>query len=159
MRKSLKALGMAAGAAAVVAALAVGSVAAQTATTPWSMHGSVIAKAASNLGVTEARFTEAMQQAHNAAIDDAVKAGQLTQAQADWMRAHQAQMVQGAGPAGMGPGMMQGGGFAGMGAGMMQGGGPAGAGPGMMQGGTNGRGPMGGRFGGAGWSQPVPPTR
>ena len=139
MRKSLKVFvaGVAA-AAIVVGALAVGSAAAQA---PFGgsggMHQAVIARAASILGVSEAKLDEAFAQAHGQALDDAVKAGDLTQAQADWMKQRHAAMQQG----GFGPG-----------SGMM--------GPGMM----GGRGPMmGGRFGGTGygprWAATPTPSR
>jgi uncharacterized protein YecT (DUF1311 family) len=113
------------GVAVVAGALAVGTAAAQT---PFGnaggMHQAVLTKAAATLGVSEAKLNEAFVQAHDQALDDAVKAGQLTQAQADWMKQRHAAMQQG----GFGPGY--------------------GMGPGMM----GGRGPMmGGRFGGAGY--------
>ena len=45
--------------------------------------GGVWARAAALLGVPEAKLVDAFAQAHNQALDDAVKAGYLTQAQAD----------------------------------------------------------------------------
>src|SRR3990172_5726562 len=65
------------------------------------MHTTVITKAAAKLGVTEAALTSALDQSHADALDDAVKAGYLTQQQADFMKAHHATM----GTTGMGPGM------------------------------------------------------
>ncbi|TAK20769.1 MAG: hypothetical protein EPO26_17250 [Chloroflexota bacterium] len=90
--------------ATIVGGLAVGAVAAQTPSAPTgygSMHTTVITKAAARLGVTEAALTSALDQSHADALDDAVKAGYLTQQQADFMKAHHATM----GTTGMGPGM------------------------------------------------------
>jgi hypothetical protein len=134
MSKGLKVLGAGLAGALLVGALVVGSAAAQAPLGgPGGMHQAVIARVASNLGVPEAKLNEAFAQAHDQALDDAVKAGELTQAQADWMKQRHAAMAQG----GFGPGR--------------------GMGPGMM----GGRGPMmGGRFGGAGDGPPwaAPPT-
>jgi hypothetical protein len=106
MRNQFKVLSAAVGTALVVGALAVGSVGAQTPTTsaPWSMREAVHAKVAAALGVPEAKLESALTQARSQALDDAVKAGQLTQQQADWMKQRQAAMQQG----GYGPGMMGG---------------------------------------------------
>ena len=115
MRKNLKVLVAGVAAVVVVGALAVGSVAAQAPLGgPGGMHQAVIARVASTLGVTEAKLNEAFAQAHDQALDDAVKAGQLTQAQADWMKQRHAAMAQGGfGPGAgmMGPGMMGGWGY------------------------------------------------
>jgi hypothetical protein len=111
MRNRFKVLSAAVGTAVVVGALAVGSVGAQTpaASAPWSMREAVHEKAAAALGVPEAALEAALTQAHAQVLDDAVKAGQLTQAQADFMKQRQAAMQQvgkGFGPGyGMGPGM------------------------------------------------------
>jgi hypothetical protein len=120
MRKGLIGLLAGVGIALIVGALVIGIAAAQTSAGPWSMHGAVWTRAAAILGVPEARLAEAFTQAHDQALDDAVKAGQLTQAQADWMKQRHQWMLQNGG----GPGMM--------------------GGYGMMV----GRGMMGGRFGG-----------
>src|SRR5688572_6944293 len=112
MRNQFKVLSAAVGTAVVVGALAVGSVGAQTpaAPAPWSMREAVHEKVAAALGVPEATLEAALTQAHAQALDDAVKAGQLTQARADVMKQRQAAMRQGGGPGtgfgyGMGPGM------------------------------------------------------
>jgi hypothetical protein len=110
MRNRFKVLSAAVGTAVVVGALAVGSAGAQTPAAPWSMREAVQEKAAAALGVPEAALEAALTQAHAQVLDDAVKAGQLTQAQADFMKQRQAAMQQGVGPGfgpgcGMGPGM------------------------------------------------------
>src|SRR5262245_55591603 len=99
--------------AQVAGAVGVG-VAAAPAPTPsrsFGMDGAVWARVAAILGVPAARLTDALAQAHNQALDDAVKAGQLTQAQADWMKQHHQAMLQGGAGVGMmgGYGMMSGG--------------------------------------------------
>jgi hypothetical protein len=137
MVNQVKVLSAAVGTAVVVGVLVVGSVGAQTpaASAPWSMREAVHEKVAAALGVPEARLEAALAQAHAQAFDDAVEAGQLTQAQADFMKQRQAAMQSGVG-AGFGPGF-------GMGPGMrgrMGGYGPGGgAGPGA---GPFGRGPL-----------------
>ena len=120
------------GVAAVVGALAVGAAAAQAPAGAGATHQAMLGRAAAILGVSEARLNEAFAQAHDQALEDAVKAGRLTQAQADWMKQRHAAMAAG----GFGPG-----------GGMM--------GQGMM----GGRGPMmGGRFGGMGYGPPSAAT-
>jgi hypothetical protein len=102
------------GAVLVVGALVWGTAFAQTPTPRLgAMHGTVISRAAAILGLPEARLTDALAQAHDQALDDAVKAGQLTQAQADWMKQHMRAGGMGAGMMGVGSGMM------GIGTGMM----------------------------------------
>jgi hypothetical protein len=125
MRKGLTGLLLGVGVALIVGLVVVGVVAAQTPTpaTPGGFHGAVLAKAAAILGVSEAKLSDALIQAHSQALDDAVEAGYLTQAQADWMKQHHQSM-----PRNGGPGLM--GGYGKMGHGMM------------------GGGMMGGRFGG-----------
>jgi hypothetical protein len=74
------------------------------------MHQTMVGRAAAILGVTPARLTDALAQAHDDALYNAVKSGQLTQEQADWMKQHHRAIQQGAGPGMMGgmmgPGMM-----------------------------------------------------
>lgn len=115
MRTSVKIAGPIVGVAVAVGALLVGSATAQPAAPApsWDMHNGVLSRAAANLGVPEARLTQAMDQAHDQVLDDAVKAGQLTQAQADQMKQIHRQMAQGGGAMG---GMMGAGtaGFGGM---------------------------------------------
>src|SRR3972149_5665644 len=71
-------------------------------------------------GIDFAKVQEAMQAAHAEALKQAVDDGKLTQEQADWMLARQAQMrawqasgERPFGPGMMGPGLRAGGGFAG----------------------------------------------
>jgi hypothetical protein len=136
MRNRLKALQVGLGVVLVLGALLVGTAAAQRPVpgAPGGMHGAVVAKAAAILGVPEAQLTEAFAQAHEQALDDAVKAGYLTRAQADGMKQRHRAMPQTGGP----------------GAGMI--------GVGMM-----GAGMMGGRHGGPGygprWDATPTPTR
>jgi hypothetical protein len=120
MRKGLTGLLFGLSVALIVGLAVVGVAAAQAPTPvgPGGFHTAVVAKAAAILGVSEAKLTDAFGQAHSQALDDAVKAGQLTQAQADWMKQRHQAMLQNGGPGPMG-------------------------GYGMM-----GRGMMGGRFGG-----------
>ncbi len=138
MRTSLKVLLVGLGVFLVLGAVVVGTAAAQTPTPVGTggFHTAVWAKAAAILGVPEATLADAFAQAHAQALDDAVKAGYLTQAQADWMKQHQQWMLRNGMP---GPGMM-----GGYGRGVMGGG----YGPGM------------GRFGG-GYGPPwsATPTR
>jgi hypothetical protein len=99
MGNQFKVLSAAVGTAVVVGVLAAGSVGAQTpaASAPWSMRVAVHEKVAAALGVPEATLEAALTQAHAQALDDAVKAGQLTQAQADVMKQGQAAMQSGVG--------------------------------------------------------------
>ena len=93
------------GAVLVVGALAWSTALAQTPTSKaGAIHGTTIARAAAILGVPEAKLTDALAQAHDQALDDAVTAGQLTQAQADWMKQRMRAGAMGAGM--MGAGMM-----------------------------------------------------
>ena len=86
MERRLTVAVMAVGVVLVVGALAGGTALAQT-PTPRSgtRHETVLARAAAILGVPETTLTDALAQAHGQALDDAVGAGQLTQAQADRM--------------------------------------------------------------------------
>jgi hypothetical protein len=106
MRNGLVGLAVGVGLALVLGVLVVGVAGAQTPTGggPFGMHGAVWARAAAILGVPEAKLTDAFAQA----LDDAVKAGQLTQPQADWMTQHHRGMPQGGAASGMmgGTGMM-----------------------------------------------------
>jgi hypothetical protein len=135
MRNQFKVLSAAAGTAVVVGALAVGSVGAQTpASAPWSMREAVHEKVAAALGVPEATLEAALTQAHSQALDDAVKTGQLTRAQADFMTQRHAAMQSGTGAGfgpgfGMGPGMRGRMGGYGPGGGVVPGAGPFGRGP------------------------------
>ena len=103
MRKGLIGLVVGLGAVLIAGAVVVGVTAAQTPmpTGPFGMHGAVWAKAAAILGVPEAELTDAFAQAHSQALDDAVRAGQLTQPQADWMTQHHRGMPQGGATSGM----------------------------------------------------------
>jgi len=70
--------------------------------------GETMAQIAASKGLTADQFTTLMKDARNQAIDAAVKAGTLTQAQADWMKTRGGMMGanNGAGRgAGMGRGM------------------------------------------------------
>jgi hypothetical protein len=126
MRNGLTGLLFGLSIALIVGALVVGVAAAQTATpgAPGGFHNVILARAAAILGVSEAKLGDAFVQAHNQALDDAVKSGQLTQAQADQMKQRQQWMLQNGG----GSGMM--GGYGMMGRGMMRGGFGGGYGPG-----------------------------
>jgi hypothetical protein len=73
------------------------------------MHQTMVGRAAAILGVTPARLTDALAQAHDDALYNAVKSGQLTQEQADRMKQHHRAIQQGAGPGMMGSGVMRGG--------------------------------------------------
>jgi hypothetical protein len=69
-------------------------------------NGETMAQIASSKGLTADQFSTLMTDARNQAIDQAVKDGTLTQAQADWMKQRGAgQMVGGAGGMGGGRGM------------------------------------------------------
>jgi hypothetical protein len=127
MRKDLTSLLFGLSIALVVGVALIGVAAAQTPTigAPGGFHNAVVAKAAAILGVSEAKLTDAFAQAHDQALDDAVTTGQLTQAQADWMKQRHQWMLQNGG----GPGMM--GGYGGMGRGMMGGRFGGGYGPGV----------------------------
>jgi hypothetical protein len=140
MRKSLTVVLAVLGVVLVVGALVVGPALAQTpvAGSPGGFHGAMVARAAAILGVPGVKLTDAFTQAHAQALDDAVRAGSLTQAQADWMKQRQ-QWMQQNGWSGVGM----------MGGGMM--GGAFGVGPGWGQ----GQGMMGGRFGGP-YAAPTP---
>ena len=122
MRKTLKLLALSLGVAVLVGALGIGAAfAADPTPTPSTNYHSVfVSKLAQALGVDQSKVDPALTQARDATIDQAVKDGQITQQQADWMK----QRLQQAQAAGFGPGY--GGPF----------GGPWG-------------GPRGGRFGGA----------
>ena len=66
--------------------------------------GETMAQIASSKGLTAEQFTALMTAARTQAIDQAVKAGTLTQAQADWMKTRGGGMM-GAGQRGAGRGM------------------------------------------------------
>ena len=68
------------------------------------VKGETMAQIASSKGLTAEQFTALMTDARTQAIDQAVKAGTLTQAQADWMKTRGAGMM-GAGQTGRGRGM------------------------------------------------------
>ncbi len=70
-------------------------------------NGEMMAQIAYSTGLTATQFQVLMQDARSQAIDQAVKDGTLTQAQADWMKKRGAGMVGGRG-AGMGRGAGQG---------------------------------------------------
>src|SRR5512133_1055856 len=65
--------------------------------------GETMAQIAASKGLTAEQFTALMTDARTQAIDQAVKAGTLTQAQADWMKTRGGMM--GAGQRGAGRGM------------------------------------------------------
>ena len=127
MRKGLTGLLFGLSLALIIGLAVVGIAAAQTPAPPGpgGFHNAVVAKAAAILGVSEAKLGDAFLQAHSQALDDAVKAGALTQAQADWMKQRHQAMLQNGG----GPGMM--GGYGMMGRGMMGGRFGGGYGPGF----------------------------
>ncbi len=87
--------------------------------------GETMAQIASSKGLTSDQFWTLMTDARNQAIDQAVKEGTLTQAQADWMKQHGVGMM--AGGRGMTPGTASGVGMGG-GRGMMGGAGFRGTG-------------------------------
>ena len=97
MRTSVGIAGPIAGLAIAAAAFAGSSAIAQPAapSAPCGMHQAMLARAAANLGVPEARLADALRQAHDQGLDDEVKAGHLTQAQADAMRQRHRDMEQG----------------------------------------------------------------
>src|SRR5262245_54226956 len=104
MRKGLIGLLFGVGAVLIVGAVVVGGAAAQTPTpgAPGGFHSAVLTRAAAILGVSEATLDDAFVQAHNEALDDAVKAGYLTQAQADWMKQRHQWMLRSGGAGLMG---------------------------------------------------------
>ncbi len=59
--------------------------------------GETMAQIAAAKGLTTAQFQSLMTEARSSAIDQAVKAGTLTQAQADWMKQRGAGMMAGGG--------------------------------------------------------------
>ena len=67
--------------------------------------GETMAQIASSKGLTAEQFTALMSDARTQAIDQAVKAGTLTQAQADWMKQRQGRMMGGNAGRGAGRGM------------------------------------------------------
>ncbi|MHB1417517.1 MAG: hypothetical protein ACYC1C_19900 [Chloroflexota bacterium] len=133
MRQSVKILSVTLGVMLLLGVLGVGAAFAQTPapTTATDWQSAFLGKVATILGVDEQKLTDAFTQARSETIDEAVQAGQMTQAQADWMK----QRVEQAQQDGFGPGV----------------GGP------MMRGGRGGH--MGGQFGGP-WAQQAPaPTQ
>src|SRR5690349_6092432 len=104
MRKGLIGSLVGLGLALVVGALVVAGAAAQTPGPAGAggVQNGVWSRAAAILGVPEAKLTDAFAQAHAQALDDAVKAGYLAQAQADWMTQHHQWMLQNGGPGFMG---------------------------------------------------------
>ena len=58
-------------------------------------NGETMAQIAASKGLTAAQFTTLMSEARSQAIDQALKAGTLTQAQADWMKQRGAGMAAG----------------------------------------------------------------
>jgi hypothetical protein len=126
MRKGFTGLLFGVSVALIVGAVAFSVALAQTPspTPTGGFHGAVLTRAAAILGVPEAKLADALVQAHRQALDDAVRTGALTQAQADWMAQHHQWMLQNGG----GPGMM--GGYGMMGRGMMDGRFGGGYGPG-----------------------------
>jgi hypothetical protein len=133
MCKSVKILSVTLGVLLLLGILGAGAAFAQTPapTTATDWHSAFLGKVAKILGVEEQKLTDAFTQARSETIDEAVKDGQMTQEQADWMQQRIEQAQQG----GFGPGV----------------GGP-------MHGGTRG-GPMGGRFGGPGAQPASAPSR
>ena len=71
--------------------------------------GETMAQIAASKGLTSAEFYTLMKDARSQAIDQAVKDGTLTQAQADWMKQRGAGMMSGYGRRGAGRGGMMGG--------------------------------------------------
>ncbi len=97
MRKSLKVLSVTLGIAILVGVLGVGAVLAAdptptptTTTTKTDYQQLFLSKLAQILGIDEQRLTDAMTQARkdteNQMIDDAVKAGRMSQEYADWLK-------------------------------------------------------------------------
>ncbi len=87
-------------------ALAAGPTAGPTPTSGMMDHQAFVAKVAQKLGVSEQKLNEAMGSAHTEMLDEAVKAGQITQQQADQMKKHMEQTGSGAGMMGSNSGMM-----------------------------------------------------
>jgi hypothetical protein len=79
-------------------------------------NGETMAQIAASAGLTADQFTTLMQEARSQAIDAAVEAGTLTQAQADWMKTRGPGMM--GANSGMGRGAGRGRGMHGMGMGM-----------------------------------------
>jgi hypothetical protein len=95
--------------------------------------GKMVAQLAQEKGVDLETVVKAADEAHDQALDAQVKAGRLTQEQADWMDAHMEANIRAMLAGQFGPGMMGGPGFGrrgGMGPDM----GPGRHGPGMMPG-------------------------
>lgn len=154
-RWKVMALALGIGALLVVGTFRLGVAFAAGTPTPTAVatnHDAFAGRVAAILGVDPTKLENAIVQARNETLDQAVKDGRLTQQQADWMKQHLAQNGAGFGPgygAGYGPGMM------GIGPGYGPGaaGSGFGYGPGMMRGGFGGAGtcPYAGAWG-------IPPT-
>jgi len=101
MRKSFKVLSLAVGVVMLVGALGIGTAfAADPPATPTDYFTAFMGKVAQNLGVDQQKLTDAFTKARSDMIDEAVKNGQITQAQADWMKQRQQQYGFGPGFAG-----------------------------------------------------------
>ena len=96
MRKSVKILSVTLGVLLLLGILGVGAAFAQTPppTTATDWQSAFVGKVAKILGVEEQKLTDAFTQARNETIDEAVKDGQMTQAQADWMKQRMGQAEQ-----------------------------------------------------------------
>lgn len=134
MRHGFTVLTGAVGAGVVIGGLGIGAaLAADPTPSVPTRHQAMVASLAQSLGVSAEKVDEAMDQAHGQMLAEAIKTGQITQQQADWMNQRHVQMEQGGGM-GFGPGAgamvgWMGGGSHGHGLGAGQGRG--GAGPGM----------------------------
>jgi len=108
MRKTTKLIALSLGIAVLVGVLGIGVALAAdpTPTASTNYHDVFVSKLAAALGIADQqKVANAIVTARNQTIDEAVKNGQITQQQADWMKQHQQQMHQG----GFGPDMMGGG--------------------------------------------------
>ena len=103
MSKTTKVFALSLGIVILVGVLGIGAAFASTPTpTSTNYHDVFVGKVAKILGLDQQKVDSAFTQAQNEMVDEAVKDGQMTQQQADWMKQRQQQMQQG----GFGPGMM-----------------------------------------------------
>ncbi len=87
-------------------ALAAGPAAGPTPTSGVMNHQTFVTKVAQKLGVSEGKLNEAIGSAHTEMLEEAVKAGQIAQQQADQMKKHTEQAGSGQGMMGSSSGMM-----------------------------------------------------
>ncbi|MBI2908007.1 MAG: hypothetical protein HYX92_10170 [Chloroflexi bacterium] len=109
MRESLKVLSIAVGTLALLGLIGAGVVLAADPTptpTGTSFQNVLLGKVAKILGIDKQKLTDAFTQAWKELLDEAVRNGQMTQQQADWIMQRQQQFIQngpGFGPPVAGP--------------------------------------------------------